>query len=140
MIRAVLDVNVLVSAFIGRSDRAPRQLLHAWRDGKFELVVSPNLLAELGKVLDYPKLERWTDNNRGTAWVTGLAAAATKLPDPGTEPVGFADPNDEYLIALARQSNVDVLISGDGLLRDLHVEGLTVLSPAAFLASIAPTR
>ena len=37
MLRAVLDVNVLVSAVLSATG-APAQLLRAWRDGEFELV------------------------------------------------------------------------------------------------------
>jgi len=51
VIRAVLDVNVLISAIIGGADGPPRKLIYAWRGGRFTLVVSPALLGELATVL-----------------------------------------------------------------------------------------
>lgn len=53
--RAVLDPNVLVSAVLSPRG-APADVLRAWHDGRFELVVSPHLLDGLERVLAYPKL------------------------------------------------------------------------------------
>jgi predicted nucleic acid-binding protein len=57
VIRAVLDVNVLISAFIGGADGPPRRLIYAWREGRFTLVVSPASLSELTTVLGRPLTE-----------------------------------------------------------------------------------
>lgn len=54
MLRIVLDCNVFVSALLSPQG-APAQILDQWADGDFDLVVSPLLLAELGKVLSRPK-------------------------------------------------------------------------------------
>jgi putative PIN family toxin of toxin-antitoxin system len=56
-LRAVLDVNVLISALLSRTG-TPAGLLLAWQDGRFELIVSPGLLAEFTRALTYPKLRR----------------------------------------------------------------------------------
>ncbi|MGO9791982.1 MAG: putative toxin-antitoxin system toxin component, PIN family [Solirubrobacteraceae bacterium] len=69
MIRAVLDVNVLISAFIGGADGPPRKLIYAWREGRFTLVVSPGLLNELATVLGRPKFARWSGNERAVLWI-----------------------------------------------------------------------
>ncbi|MDP3768733.1 MAG: PIN domain-containing protein, partial [Dehalococcoidia bacterium] len=58
--RAVLDTNVLISATLiqwGNEDR----ILRAWRSGAFDLVLSPPILEEMGRVLFYPRLRqaRW---------------------------------------------------------------------------------
>ncbi len=55
--RAVLDTNVLISAFLSPRG-TPAQLVRVWRDGAFELVVSLALLAEIDRVLGYPKIAR----------------------------------------------------------------------------------
>ena len=54
--KAVLDVNVLVSALISR-DGTPARVLRAWVDGHYELLVSPTLMAELERTLAYAKLK-----------------------------------------------------------------------------------
>jgi len=56
-VRAVLDPNVLVSAAISPAG-PPRQILTAWTDERFELIVSSALLAELAEVLARPKFRR----------------------------------------------------------------------------------
>jgi predicted nucleic acid-binding protein len=58
-VRAVLDPNVLVSAAIPPVG-PPAQILLAWADERFDLVISPQLLDELSEVLGREKF-------RGTA-------------------------------------------------------------------------
>ena len=56
-------------------------------------------------------------------------------PPPAEEPLS-ADPDDEYLLDLARAAVADVLVSGDShllVLRDV----VPVMTPAEFLASLA---
>ena len=133
MIRAVLDVNVLISAFIGGADGPPRKLIYAWREGRFTLVVSPALLMELTTVLGRPKFERWAGNERAALWIASLSAGGAHRDDPVRPPVGIRDPKDEYLVALGRRSDVDVLVSGDGDLLEAEFDGLKVVRPAEFL-------
>ena len=58
--RVVLDTNVVVSAVLIRRGNE-RRILDAWRRGAFDLVISPPLLEELGRVLSYPRIRnaRW---------------------------------------------------------------------------------
>lgn len=88
MTRAVVDTSVLVSALIGDPDAGPGRLVDAWREQRFVLVVSPNLLAELREVLARPKLERWAGEGRGQAYVETYhpAAVSVEREDLGSEP------------------------------------------------------
>ena len=57
MLKAVLDTNVIVSGII--SERGiPFQLLEAWRERKWDLLISPRILQELQRVLSFPKIAR----------------------------------------------------------------------------------
>ena len=56
--RAVLDTNVLVSATLIRGGNEDR-LLRAWQRGAFDLVLSPPILAEIGRTLLYEKLQKF---------------------------------------------------------------------------------
>jgi putative PIN family toxin of toxin-antitoxin system len=61
MIRAVLDANVIVSAVLSPAG-IPAQILDACRDERFALLISPAMLEEMARVLEYPKiakLHRW---------------------------------------------------------------------------------
>ena len=116
--RAVIDPNVIISGVFS-AHGSPADVLQAWRDGKFEAIVSPNLLAELRRALAYPKLRlRITeeDADRLTDWIS---PAATHAADPAARKrQRSADPNDDYLIALAAGHNA-ALVSGDRHLLDM---------------------
>ncbi len=129
--RAVLDVNVLVSALLSRGG-APARLLVAWQQGGFELEVSPLLLAELQRALGYPKLRRVIPADDAEEFVAWLTRSATAVDDPaGPPPARSVDPGDDYLVALAAAQGA-VLVSGDGHLLALAAD-LPIQPPAAFL-------
>lgn len=61
--RVALDTNVVISATLipgGNED----QILRAWQRGAFELVLSPQILEEVGRALFYEKLQKFR-------WMTG---------------------------------------------------------------------
>jgi uncharacterized protein len=133
-VRAVLDVNVLISALISPTGR-PAQLLAGWQEGRFELVVSPLLLAELGRALAYPKVERLVLPDDAELFVAWLSRSAVLAPDPtNPPPVRSVDPDDDYLIALAAAEHA-ILVSGDGHL--LGVAGdFPIQTPASFFRTV----
>ena len=133
-LRAILDVNVLISALISPSG-SPARLLLAWQEGRFELIDSPALLAELRRALAYPKLARLippADADAFVAWLSRSALLARDATDP--PPIHAADPNDDYLLALAAEQRAE-LVSGDGHLLAL-VGDYPIAGPADFLATI----
>jgi putative PIN family toxin of toxin-antitoxin system len=134
--RAVLDTNVLVSALISPGGPSAALLLEL-RTGTFELVVSPNLLAELGEVLARPKFRQYVTEAEAAAYVELIKHESSTYEDPrpAGEPLSV-DPDDEYLLDLARAAAVDALVSGDSHLLDLRGV-LPVMTPAEFLATLA---
>lgn len=132
--RAVLDPNVLVSAAISPSG-APAELIRRWRGGQVELVFSDALLDELGRVLRYPKLRRYVDADEAKGLIAALRTDGIKRGQPtDPPPVRSADPDDDYLIALATAAGA-ALVSGDRDLLDLP-GGLPIYSPADFVARL----
>lgn len=135
MRRAVLDPGVLVSALITPGG-VPAKLLVEARDGGFELVVSPKLLGELEGVLAREKFRRYVDLDAVSDYLDRLRRDAFAAPDPsGPPPVRSADPDDDYLIALAGEQNA-MLVSGDKHLLDL-VGGAPILAPSDLLSAVA---
>ncbi|HEY6058642.1 MAG TPA: putative toxin-antitoxin system toxin component, PIN family [Candidatus Limnocylindrales bacterium] len=129
--RAVLDVNVLISALLSPTG-TPARLLLAWQAGEFELVVSRALLAELARALAYPKLRRLVPAADADAFVAWLERSASLAPDPDRPPaLSSVDPGDDYLLALAADQRA-VLVTGDRHLLAL-AEDLPVFPPARFL-------
>lgn len=110
--RAVLDPNVVISGLLSRHG-SPAQTLLAWREGRFELVVSPLLLEELERALAYPKLRARISGGDAEAALRWLSQSATVADDPpGEPPLRSEDPGDDYLIALAAAERA-ALVSGD---------------------------
>jgi putative PIN family toxin of toxin-antitoxin system len=129
--RAVLDPGVLVSALI-TPQGTPAKLLLSAGEGDFELIVSPLLLEELELVLRREKFRRYIDQDGVTAYLDLLRRSAEIAADPETpSPIRCADPDDDYLIALANSQNA-ALVSGDSHLLDLAGK-IPVHSPADFL-------
>jgi putative PIN family toxin of toxin-antitoxin system len=136
-LRAVLDVNVLVSALLSPSG-VPALILRAWRDGQFELIASPMLLAELERVLAYPKIARHVSAPDAAAFIAAVARNATIGEDPDTVRFRTADPADDYLVNLAASHNA-IVVSGDAHVLSLAGH-LPIQSPAEFLAGLVPAE
>lgn len=73
--RVVLDPNILVSALISSAGHS-QQIVSAWVDGRFQLVVSPVLLAELSDVIMRSKFRRWVSQETAAEFVRALEDGA----------------------------------------------------------------
>jgi putative PIN family toxin of toxin-antitoxin system len=131
-----LDVGVLVAAHIsGRG--APAALYRSWLRRRFDLVVSPGLLAKLGEVLARPKFTAYTDPYSIAAFLWVIRRFGVLLADPLEVPSVTADPEDDRVVALAKTAAADALVSGD---RHILEAGLTipVFTPSDFLVDLGP--
>ena len=131
---------MLVSARISFGGRgAPAGLLIAWFEGYFDLIVSEELLGELKRVLLRPKFRGYTTPEETVEYVNLLRRMATLEPEPPVPSESFTpDPKDDYLVALARSSGANFLISGDPHLTGIIDPRPPVLSPRAFLEMVKP--
>ena len=134
MIKVVLDTDELVRAVI-KSSGLPDQIVQARRDGKFEMVLSPAMLAELAKVLRYPRLRKlhgWTDAQVDEL-VDGLRAAAAVVAGDVEVSVVTDDPNDNVILACAVEGGVDYVVSGDAHLSNPKTyQGIRVMTAREF--------
>lgn len=122
MTRVVIDPSVFVSALIGKPGSAPDIVFRAFLEERIEVLISPLLVAELERVPARPKFRRYTDQKTATEYVARSQRHASTAGDPTNVPTVTRDPDDDYLVALARQENVDAIISVD---LDLLDAGLT---------------
>ena len=136
MRRVVVDPGVLVSALITPLG-PPAEIVRAIRAGRLTLVVSPHLLAELLGVLQREKFRRYVTIEEVEQYVAGLASHAESIPDPPDPEQIARDPNDDYLIALAREATADLIVSGDADLLVLDQIEPPILSPTRLLAELA---
>ena len=128
--KVVVDTNVLLSAILFAG--TPGQLLEAWRNGKVELVIAPDIVDEYVRVAE--RLEARYDNvdiQPIVALVVQNATLvpATRLPGPVCD-----DLDDDKFLACALSSGTDMVVSGDKKLRVASgYEGIQVLTPRQFV-------
>jgi len=136
--RVVLDANQFVSAVLVPYGR-PAQILRAWREGLFELVLSPPILAEIRRVLLYPRLRKkhgWGEKEVD-AFLDGLRAAALIVPGKLHVRVVAEDPTDDKYISCALEAGADYIVSGDEHLKRIgNYRGIKILPPAQFLQEV----
>ena len=131
--KVVIDANVFVSAAIQRG--ASHRIVMSWLAGvaEFELVMCPALLAEVREVLTArPRLRRWITLDDATQFVDAIATLVDLVDDPGPISAETRDLGDDYLVALARGHNVDVIVSGDNDLLEWEAQDPPVVTPAQF--------
>jgi uncharacterized protein len=139
VIRVVLDANVLVSAALARDLAAPSvRVFDALLDERIEVVGCPALLGEVASVLGRERLRRYLPIDEARRFVADLAAVMTLAADPAPpHPAVCRDPDDDYLVALARAAGVDALVTGDRDLLELEGVGVAVITPRALVEQLA---
>ena len=137
MIRAVLDTNLLVSYLLTHRPPIATLIDDFLAKDKFIMVTSPELLAELDRVLTYPKLQRYYTAEERTRFVALVMALSEVVDLPDTIPRICRDPDDDRLIACAVVGEADVILSGDDDLLALErVGGIPILTAAQFLRAL----
>jgi len=140
MLKAVLDTNVLVGSLLVKGG-LPARIVDAWRDRKYILVTSPDLISEARFTLHYPRLRRkypLADEDverlvnlleRDALLVPGVADIGGVIPD---------DSSDAKVLACAIDAEADVIVSGDSHLLALgEYQGIPILTARAFVERLA---
>jgi len=111
-LRVVLDTNVLVSALLF-SRAGMSWIRQAWQDGRLRPVVSRQTVAELLRVLAYPKFSLSAAEQEDVLadFLPHAETVVEPVEDPNL-PV-CTDPDDQKFVTLAVGAKVDALVSGD---------------------------
>ena len=132
--RAVLDTNVVISATLIR-DGIEDRILRAWQRGAFDVVLSPQILDEMGRALYYEKFRkaRWMAEEEIVALLQSLAQESLLV--PGKVRVGVSrDPEDNKFLEAAIEARAQYVVTGDKDLLDLKIyRHVRIVRPAAFL-------
>jgi putative PIN family toxin of toxin-antitoxin system len=109
----------------------PGELADRGLTARVAIVASPQLFAELDRVLRREKLRRYVSLADVDEYLSGLAILADLVVDPpdALRKRVCRDMNEDYLVALAREAKVDLIVSGDRDLLDLDLTDLRVVSP-----------
>ncbi len=141
MLRVVIDTNVIVSSILSRKG-APAEVLNAWRERHFLLLISPPIIAEVRAVLLYPHIRkkyRLVDEEIGQS-IALLENNALLVPgDTHVAGSVSADPKDELFLACALEGLADMIVSGDHHLLELGVfRNIPIYSARQFLEQLKP--
>ncbi len=109
--RVILDTNILLSAFF-KADSPPNLLVHAWIDGRFDLLSSVEQIEEITRVARYPQVRKLIHSAEIGWLVNRLRDRATLLVNLKTPDVS-PDPADNFLFAMAEAGNATHLVTGD---------------------------
>jgi len=131
--KVVVDTNVVISGvFFGGM---PSRVLEAWRDGEFDLVVSPEVLEEYRRVGE--ELMARFPGVSLAPFLALLVMNAEIVEAPGLSDQVSRDRDDDKFIACALAANCQTIISGDkDLLEVTGYQGLKVVAPREFLESV----
>ncbi len=139
MLRVVVDTNQFVSSVIVPHG-LPRRLIDAWKQRQFLLLSSPAMIAEVSRVLRYPRIQSkyGIDEADIAALVTLIEADAMVL--PGTTEVAAVedDPDDEMFLACAIEGKADFIVSGDPHLLSLATfRGIPIVTVRDFFGYLS---
>lgn len=129
--RVVFDTNVILSASFRAESTASRALRHAL--AAHEVVVSPQLLVEMERVLLRPKFDRIVPLRTRQELLRLLLAQVTVV-RPTVRHRLCRDPDDDMVLDVAVAAQASAIVTGD---KDLLVMNpfheIAVITPADFL-------
>jgi putative PIN family toxin of toxin-antitoxin system len=133
VIGAVLDANVIVSAFPSRRG-APAELITRWLDREFRVVVSEHILSGVVRAWSRPWFrERISLREIDRALLLLRTQAVVVNPAPGIHGVA-RDQEDDLVLATAIAGNANFLVTGDRGLRAIGHYGTVILkTPREFI-------
>ena len=131
--KVVLDTNVLLSGLMF-PEGTPGRIVAAWVEARFEVALSLDQLAEIGRVLEYPKIHRkllW-DEKRIESFIKQLYIRAEVVELGPVSVTVPRDAGDARILATLAAARADVLVTGDGDLLALR-DKYPIETPAEFV-------
>lgn len=142
MPKIVIDTNVFVSATITEKGK-PAQILKVWREKKLEVIISPEILKEIGQVIFRHKIKKisfWTEKER-YQFIEDLARICILTPGSLELKQAVKHIQDHKFLVAAIEGKADYIVSGDRHLRDLGAyKGIKIVSASEFLQILETKR
>ena len=115
MLRIVLDTNVIISAIIHNGK--PRKLFQIGINGRYQILMSKEILEEISDVLQRPKLKMTGEDILRI--ISALVQSSENVSVESQIQAIFKDPDDDIVINTAYDGNADYIVSGDKDIREL---------------------
>jgi len=146
VLKTVLDTNVFVSSLLVKTGLLA-QMLDAWRERQYLLVIFPSILSEIIATLDYcrfafePRIRHEYAISDQDVEQLVAPVEHDALVVPGDADVAGSipqDPADERVLACALDAQADLIVSGDRHLLSLGAyQGIPILTARQFLERVA---
>ena len=108
-IKVIIDTNLWISFLIGKQLKSLKYLLV---EQTIQLILSEQLLQEIALVTQRPKLQKYFPKSKVNELIDFLKIIGLLI-DIKSEISLCRDKKDNYLLALAKDSKADFLITGD---------------------------
>jgi putative PIN family toxin of toxin-antitoxin system len=131
----VLDTNVIVSAAINPAGVPAKIVAEHVLCGKIHIVASPKIAAEYRDVVRRAKFHRY--GFPPPLWLEYLIEESMQLPEPAPWPYSCPDTKDTPFLALAHAAGAWLVTGNLKHFPDPERDGVTVVSPADYLAHLA---
>lgn len=137
-LRAVIDTNLFVSGLFAK-DSVSARLQDLWINQDFELVTSIEIIKEISRVLNYPRIkERFkpTEENIRRFYRLLFRKAIISKDIYQTDKIAD-DPTDNRFLACALEKKADYIVSRDSHLRNLkHYHGIQIVDATTFIEKV----
>jgi len=135
VLRALLDANVYASALV-KPGGHPGRILHLLvADRAFEVILSSQILVELRRCLNYPKLRKhiFLTDLEIDQWILALELVADMVAPTREIRAVTDDPDDDHLLAAALEGRAAFLVTGDRHVLTLgEYQGIRIVTPGGF--------
>lgn len=131
MLKAVLDTNVLISAFIYGG--VPREVFEKASQGKFVNVTSEHILDEVRRILK----EKLQASEPLVSETVNSIISSSDLVNPVSALNVVKDEADNRVLVAALDSHAHYIVTGDsGLLGLGEYKGIAIVNPREFLSRL----
>jgi len=135
---AVIDTNLFISGLFGRNT-VTAQLQELWIQQQFQLGTSLEIMKEVIRVLQYPRVKKHLIDDEETVrrfFRLVFRKAIVARDDFQTGRI-VDDPTDNKFLACALEIKADYIVSGDNHLLSLkHSHGTQIVDAASFIKKI----
>jgi len=135
VLKAVIDTSVMVSVAFPKGELA-RELRDMIADGAFTLVTSKEIMAELYRVLHYPRiLKQFNASKDDIDEFIGMIMEHALLTKGDYDLYKITDdPTDDIFLAAAMEADADFIVSRDPHLRNLkQFHGIKIIDVKEFV-------
>jgi len=137
-LKAVIDTNLFISGLFAK-DSLSAQLQDLWINQDFELITSVEIIKEISRVLNYPRIQqrfKATEENIRRFFHLIFRKAVISKDIYHTDKI-VDDPTDNKFLACALEKKADYIVSRDPHLRNLkHYHGIQIVDATTFIEKV----